>query len=168
MPAVVVFNVCVLACSTSLHNAQAVANLLGQPSTHHHILPHSHDSRSNPLAVCVNPSQAPDLTLVPAVAAPGAYINVKTMTDDSTYVSGTSFSSPYTAGLIAMWLQVRRAFGDTSGHTQYAAVLMHAIKQLPASQLDSIWSWARCWMRVEAFGLSHYALNMMHMTTMGG
>jgi hypothetical protein len=49
--------------------------------------------------------QAPDLTLVPAVAAPGAYIQVKTMTDEATYVSGTSFSSPYTAGLIAMWLQ---------------------------------------------------------------
>lgn len=42
--------------------------------------------------------QAPDLTLVPAVAAPGAYIQVKTMTDEATYVSGTSFSSPYTAG----------------------------------------------------------------------
>jgi hypothetical protein len=42
--------------------------------------------------------QAPDLTLVPAVAAPGAYIQVKTMTNDATYVSGTSFSSPYTAG----------------------------------------------------------------------
>lgn len=52
------------------------------------------------------PPQAPDLTLVPAVAAPGAYIQVKTMTDEATYVSGTSFSSPYTAGLIAMWLQV--------------------------------------------------------------
>lgn len=51
-------------------------------------------------------TQAPDLTLVPAVAAPGAYIQVKTMTDEATYVSGTSFSSPYTAGLIAMWLQV--------------------------------------------------------------
>jgi len=27
------------------------------------------------------------------------------MTDEATYVSGTSFSSPYTAGLLAMWLQ---------------------------------------------------------------
>jgi hypothetical protein len=33
--------------------------------------------------------QSPDLTLVPAVAAPGAYIQVKTMTDEPTYVSGT-------------------------------------------------------------------------------
>lgn len=69
------------------------------------------------------PLQAPDLTLVPAVAAPGAYINVKTMTDDSTYVSGTSFSSPYTAGLIAMWLQVRQSVWDDTTVVDNTTVL---------------------------------------------
>jgi hypothetical protein len=51
--------------------------------------------------------QPPDLTLTPSVAAPGAFIQVKTMANEVTYVSGTSFSSPYTAGLLAMWRQYK-------------------------------------------------------------
>lgn len=37
------------------------------------------------------------------------------MTDDVTYVSGTSFSSPYTAGLLAMWLQHKQKQAAIAG-----------------------------------------------------
>jgi hypothetical protein len=49
------------------------------------------------------------------VAAPGAFIQVRTMTNDVTYVSGTSFSSPYAAGLLAMWLQYKQNEAAAAG-----------------------------------------------------
>jgi hypothetical protein len=59
--------------------------------------------------------QNPTLQLAPHVAAPGAYISVETMHGSSYRASGTSFSSPYIAGVLALWLQAHQQQAERSG-----------------------------------------------------
>jgi subtilisin family serine protease len=54
------------------------------------------------------------------VAAPGAYINVETMHGSSYRASGTSFSSPYIAGVLALWLQAHQQQAARSGRPMSA------------------------------------------------
>lgn len=59
--------------------------------------------------------QAATLELSPHVSAPGAFINVKTMYGKMTRASGTSFASPYVAGVLALWLQHQHAHAAAAG-----------------------------------------------------
>eukprot|EP00775_Hariotina_reticulata_P009901 gene9901-10058_t len=51
---------------------------------------------------------AASLELTPHLSAPGAFITVRTQENSTTRASGTSFSSPYISGSLAIWLQQQR------------------------------------------------------------
>ncbi|WIA37929.1 hypothetical protein OEZ86_001306 [Tetradesmus obliquus] len=63
----------------------------------------------------------PSLLLAPHVAAPGAFIPVVTMHGSSYRASGTSFASPYIAGVLALWLQAQQQQAAHSGRPLAAA-----------------------------------------------
>jgi hypothetical protein len=69
-------------------------------------------------------SQAASLELMPHVSAPGAYITVRTQENSTTRSSGTSFSSPYISGSLAIWLQQQREAAATGGSS--ASPLLHS------------------------------------------
>lgn len=74
-----------------------------------------------PAPGCCCARQNPSLLLAPHVAAPGAFIPVVTMHGSSYRASGTSFASPYIAGVLALWLQAQQQQAARSGRPLAAA-----------------------------------------------